>query len=110
MNTLPVLYRYEDSIELRSFGLEELFSTRDYVIRLKVFPAIKQTRCGYWIRYLGKNKFINTKREHSFAYPTIQEARSSYLTRKRSQVQILAAKLEAAKEYFSLAQQGMFRD
>ena len=69
----------------------------------QTFELIKETKCGYWIGYEWDKKWVSKTARKRFAYPTIEEAKESYLQRKYRQVAILEVKLKKAKTCLEMA-------
>jgi len=86
--TPELFYRYEES------------KTLNNPVILKVFKVIKETPCGYWIKlfYRGNDKkWVSKTTKKRYAYPTKQEALTSFKARKRRQIEILNSQLIRAK-------------
>ena len=108
-------YRYEDGINY----------DEETEIRLLDFEVIKETKCGAWIKfperdrylyspmkYIQGKKFIlerslwyKTIAKKRFAWPTKAEALISYIYRKEYQVNILTSKIEYAKKFLAKAKE-----
>lgn len=62
------------------------------------YPVTKRTRCGVWIRLYGAyHKFVNLNARKKWACPTMEEARASFIARKRRQIALLEWQLECAR-------------
>lgn len=88
------------------------------------FRTVSETPCGYWITDLNNGygrfskRWVSKTTRKRFAYPTIEEAKNSYIIRKRRQQEYLESLLEKTKamltymdedpeeEYFSDPNQG----
>lgn len=89
-------------------------STWEYYpkITLTEFESVKETPCGYWIIranlphwiQLPKKRWISKTSRKRFAYPTKQEALTSFIMRKKRQIQILDIQLDSAKSALSKAE------
>ena len=89
-------YRYE----------EMYFGDGTARIYLVEFDVARETRCGVWIRTsIGDERFVINGRKR-YAWPTIEEARRSYLCRRRKQVDILERQLVRAKACLAAARKG----
>lgn len=72
-----------------------------YVVKLKV---VKHTPCGVRvIGGLGNNsgpngRFINNSHRKRFGYPTIEEAKESFIARKRRQIRIYDNRVKTAEQ------------
>jgi hypothetical protein len=80
-----ILYRYE------YFQYGE--TSTEVKIALRKFHAYKETKCGYWIRDFGKNRWVRKTSRKRFAYPTEQEAWTSLRLRTKRRRAILKAQL-----------------
>jgi len=79
-------------------------------INLIEFEVIRETRCGFWIatKYcfnapgekIPRNcqKFVNMNANKKYACKTKEEAKESFIARKRRQIQILSCGIERAKK------------
>lgn len=92
-------YRYEDS--LISAGVDEcdnpLGPPRVHVY-LYEYPVIKYTPKGAWISVGVEKKFVLRDARKRFACPTVEEARESFIARKRAYVRHLNARMVRAQE------------
>lgn len=85
--TIPEkLYRYHDFATTNGVGVQE-----------SEFPVTKETPCGYWIDWWGTKKWVSKTARKRFAYPTKEEAETSFIARKRCQIKILEGQLRQAK-------------
>ncbi|TPJ51625.1 MULTISPECIES: hypothetical protein [unclassified Mesorhizobium] len=93
-------YRYEDSASNRTS------------IHLSRYRVLRETPKGVWLDDYGQGRFVLNGAGKRWAYPTIEQARESFLIRKRRQVQHLKHYLAhaeivlAAAEKFFNAPQG----
>lgn len=69
----------------------------DYFL-LQELPVLKHTRFGVWVDFYGKRKFCLNDSRQRFAYPTKEEAETSFIKRKEKQVAILTFSLQTAIE------------
>ena len=70
----------------------------------ETFKIHHLTPSGMVINFFnGKGKFINNSWKKKFAYPTPEEAFQAFIYRKKRQVEILEAQIEATKKQFAAA-------
>jgi hypothetical protein len=112
-------YRYNDGMA---------YQDQDYKLidlELKEYEIIKETKCGIWIRFPEKDRYLFNPIEHiqgkkfilekysyydtsikkKYAWPTKEEALISYIARKEKQIAILENQLQNAKEFLTLAKE-----
>lgn len=70
----------------------------------RVFPVLRNTPKGAWIKAMGYEKFVLSGSGKRFAYPTKAEAIGSYITRKQHQIQRAAQTHDRATAWLSKAQ------
>ena len=111
-----IYYRYEEIIYEMNEGDPELCLGRRGRLNILHFPVTKETPCGVWIKIPwidsmeGKGKkFILTNARKKYACPTIEEARESFMARKRRQIMILKGQLERARLALSLMKEELKR-
>jgi len=63
-------------------------------VRLHTFRITKTTAKGVWIDNHGKKKFVLLHGKKRFAYPTEEEALTSFIARKEMQQVILESQLK----------------
>lgn len=85
-----IYYRYEDSAYDGSVR-----------IYLREFRVVRHTPKGVWIDAWGRNRFILVGARKSFAHPTPEEAKKSFLARKQRQISILTYQLKQANAAYS---------
>lgn len=71
------------------------------------FEIAKRTPCGAWIFIHGWNdekKFVNLKATKKYACETIEDAKQSFIARKKRQIRILTARLNDANYFLTIAQ------
>lgn len=75
-------------------------------IYLVEYKVIKHTKCGVWIqgshdleRYtlVERKRFVLLSARKKFACPTIEEAKESFIARKKRQIKILKSQLRKAE-------------
>jgi hypothetical protein len=86
-------------------------------VHLMEFDIIKETKCGVWILYgdwIGSPdeipskeflKFINLEANKQFACRTKEEAKQSFISRKRRQLRILNSQIIRAEKALIVADQ-----
>lgn len=94
------MYRYEDVL----CGDE----THAYVqVRLRVFEVVKRTPCGVKIAMgYGGEKFINLNARKQYASVSVEEAKISFIARKRRQAGILSSQLVNVNEALRIVESG----
>lgn len=104
-----VFYRY---YEVRySLGVDEwgdpLPGVGRIAIELMEIPVIKRTPCGAWIGY-GEydKKFVNLNWNKRYALPTIEEARQSYIARKKREIALMEGRASLARRALEVAKSG----
>ena len=108
------LYRYE---EVRySLGVDQFddpYPGYRLVVHCVKYKIIRRTPKGVWIRYYDnlialdedKNKkFVLLTARKKFACETKEEARKSFIARKKRQIEILKAHLEQAETSLYIAE------
>jgi hypothetical protein len=97
---LGFLYRFAErrysvvvdpELEIYSSSLE---------IELEEYPILKRTPKGVWIDtgYSIGKKFVNLTARKQFACETIEEAKKSFLARKKKQISILTHQIREAEQ------------
>jgi hypothetical protein len=98
-------YRFEDYGV--SHGTEEFgfFSTR--TLALREFAVVKETPKGAWIAgpFGLTKRFVRLDARKRYACPTVEEARESFMARKKRQIKILKTQLVNAEESLQLAEE-----
>lgn len=97
MNKVEYLYRFEDS-DVRDYPWNRHKKPQEYLI-------LKRTPCGVWIDlgWRSDKKFVNLKAHKKWACETKAQAYESYAARKRRQIKILQAQVEAAEDLLRIA-------
>lgn len=89
----------------------EYVSTGSYVrLQLREYQVIRRTPKGVRIDdYRGSEhgRFISSEWNKQWACPTVEEARRSFIARKRRQARILEARLRQARAAMQLAEEGL---
>lgn len=92
-------YRYEDRMSW-SFDLEPFVEVVE-----RSYPVAKRTPCGVWLGTgRGTKRFALNQARKRFAYPTVEEALTSFLARKRSQINIVEGQLKRARRALAIAE------
>lgn len=90
--SIVVYYRYED---------ECMWEGGEMIIRTKRFRVDKKTPKGAWIipmgHVYGKRRFVLDGEGKRYAYPTVVQARQSFIRRKEVQVSRLKNQMIFAK-------------
>lgn len=115
MNTIKVgdiWYRFDTTL-LVGNNSETTVSIKE-----RQFVVIKLTKCGAWItekfnendgfirgydHMETRRRFVMVNNTKSYAYPTVERAKISFLFRKRKQISILKSKLDTAIVAFEKA-------
>lgn len=90
----------------------EYVSTGSYVkLQLQEYRVIKQTPKGVRIDDYRRSlcphgRFISREWHKQWACPTVEEARLSFIARKKRQISIYQSRLRQAKKALELAEQG----
>jgi hypothetical protein len=66
-------------------------------VRLYTYPIVKRTPKGVWINVYGDRRFIRLGTKKSFALPTEEEAKASFIARKKAHIRILTEQLRRAE-------------
>lgn len=74
-------------------------------VRVVEIAVVKFTPKGAWVidHYDDRKRFVLGAARKRYACPTIEEARASFVARKRRQIQILKARARDAEEALALA-------
>lgn len=95
-----LMYRYEDVAYAAPF--DETGTLPGTVkVELRTFKLIRRTPKGFWVAlaagsFIGCTRFVLAGARRKFACPTIAEARTSFIARKRRQAGIYKARLDRA--------------
>lgn len=88
------LYRYEDIRYAPPVDeFERPIGEGTLSVELRTYIVRKHTPCGVWI----DGRFVNLKANKRFACPTMEEAKESFIARKKRQIRILSARLKDAQ-------------
>ncbi len=95
-------YRYED--KLYSIGVDEDGDSLGSETRVILFrcEVIKRTPCGAWVNGPNGKRFVNLNHTKSFACPTIEEAKASFLARKKRQISIYRNRVKNAERAIAI--------
>lgn len=72
-------------------------------VSLEKYRILSYTKCGVWISYAFRKKFVNLERVKKFACKTVEDAIDSYIARKKAQVRIYSARLKDAESALNIA-------
>ena len=85
-------YRFDSRVRRDYDGIKNV------TITLYRFAVIKHTPRGVWLDYgIEKDKFVLINSRKRFACPTLDEAKESFLARKRIQLSILEEQIEGVR-------------
>lgn len=98
-----LMYRYEDVAYAAPFD-DTGRSLGTVKVELRTYQVVRRTAKGMYIAlgggsdgdFLGMERFMLTDARRRFACPTIDEARQSFIARKRRQAGILKAQMDRA--------------
>jgi hypothetical protein len=100
-----VWYRYEDHLVSTGYDYERDCSSGSRVeVRLLEFVVLKTTPKGVWLDMgsarwdAADKKFVLRDARKRYACPTKEEARASFIARKKAQIRIHEARVAGAKE------------
>lgn len=85
-------YRYEDRLYSRGEG-----EPSELRVTLRMYEVIKTTPKGVWLMSFGPNRFVLKDARKRFACPTIEEAKASFIARKKRQISIYTARVHQAE-------------
>lgn len=96
-----ILYRYE----FVDYGMR--FPDTD--LRLYTFSLVKETPKGYWIIqndwFQPRKRWVSKTAKKRYAYPTKQEALTSFIKRKQRYIKILEHKIMSNEAALNVAKQ-----
>lgn len=107
-------YRYEHFAFRDPYGFSIISDITE-----KIFHLVKETPCGWWIHeiagyanmddrwkeFWGKPKWVSKTARKRYAYPTREEALTSFIARKRRQIEIMETELEGARLALAMAEE-----
>lgn len=99
-------YRFEDTHDGDpSIDAEgKVIRMGDVHVTVWVYKVTKFTAKGYFV----DGKFVRNSAHKKFAYLTLEDAKKSYLARKKSQMRYAAITLERARKAISLMESGKY--
>jgi hypothetical protein len=104
-------YRYEETRYASSLDeFDNPIGEGRLEVNLLSYPVLKRTPKGAWIDAPQGRKFILTSANRRWACPTTDEAKDSFLARKKAQIRILSARMRDAKQSIEIVEQGRARD
>lgn len=77
------------------------------VVHLTTYQVVKRTPTG--VRLLGVDRFVSCKTNKRFACPTIEEAKESFIARKKRQKRIHEAWVRRAEKAIDLVNKGDYK-
>jgi len=97
---MKFLYRYEDVQYAPPVNeWDEPVGEGRVVVYLYSFPVVRRTPKGAWIcGVIGKERFVRLDARKRFACPTIEEARKSFVARKKAQLRIYEAMIHRVEK------------
>ena len=105
MSTPTHLYRYTDH---EYASIDEFDQVRPCLGRveagLRIYSVIGETPCGYHVTSYGAKHWVSKTSKKRLAYPSREEAWTSFKARKTRQVAILKARLRRAEAALRLTQ------
>ena len=103
-------FRYAAPISCGEYD-EEVIGTSTAAVHLEKFEVIKHTPKGVWINMgLGDKKFVLKCARKRFACPTIEEAKESFLARKKRQLRIHQARVEHILDVMYLIENDLMKE
>lgn len=104
-NSNEAWYRFEDFLTA-SFG--DSYSSSSVRVRLVKFDVVKKTPKGVWIGFgTSKVRFCRLDSRRKYACPSVEEAKESFLNRKRTQISIYKNRIKMAEAALSLVQKSV---
>jgi hypothetical protein len=82
------------------YRFDDMHYTTGVRVEKRKFKVIKETPCGYWIKLFDcfdDKKWVSKTGKKRYAYPTEEEALTSFKARKRRQIEILESQLTRAR-------------
>lgn len=107
-------YRYEDiqyAAPVDEF--DRPCGKGELLVLLREYPVLRHTPKGVWLAGTGDlryshhiDRFVRNDAKKRFACPTIEEAKESFIARKRRQASINHARAERAEEAIKIINRG----
>ena len=99
-------YRFEDYMTVPTVDeFERSVGECEVIICLRRYKIMKQTPKGVWLEYgYEKDKFVLRDARKRFACPTIEEAKISFIARKKRQLGILEVQAKDVRKVLVLAE------
>lgn len=72
------------------------------LVSVHSFGVTRRTEKGVWLEFGLKGRFVRNDSVKKFAYPTVEEARISFMARKTKQIRIMNARLNHAERALRL--------
>jgi hypothetical protein len=96
-------FRYEDvryAAPVDEWG--DSYGIGHLEVKLRKFPVLKHTPKGAWINGWRGRRFVLRDARKRYACPTLEEAKESFIARKKRQAGIYRARLRDAEEAIKL--------
>lgn len=93
-------YRYKDTQYAAPLDeYDNPVGTGQLKVELEKYRVVRETPMGVWLSFLGVSapRFCRRDSRRRFACPTIEEARESFIARKRRQIAIHQKTVDRAK-------------
>lgn len=100
-------YRFDDVSYSTWDHVADCIGPSRLVVHLTTYTVTKRTPTG--VRLLGVNRFVSCKTNKRFACPTIEEAKESYIARKKRQKRIHEARVHRAEKAIELVNKGDYK-
>ena len=96
---MTTYYRYED-VQYAPPADEdgERRGQGELHVHLRKYNVLRHTPKGVWIDAHGSGKFVLETAKKRFAWPTKEEAKASFIARKRRQIAIHQARIDRANQ------------
>lgn len=104
-------YRFKDvlyaSTEIDITGEPVVGAPGTLKVELLEYEVIKTTPKGVWLNVYGERRFVRTDARKRFACPTVEEAKASFVARKKAQIRIYRSRLRDAELALDLISTGV---
>ena len=105
---MEYLYRFRDQLVSNGVGEYDGYTGSHVKVLLDRFCIMKRTPKGAWIDIWGEKRFVNLTARKQYACDSPEEARQSYLARKKRQVRILSSQLSSSKSAMALMESNTY--
>lgn len=100
-----IWYRYEDVRYASSIDeFDQPLGDGYLEVKLREYPVFKHTAKGVWLGWASRDKFVLKNSRKQYACPTIEEAKQSFIARKKRQASIYRARLRDAEKALEIIQ------